>query len=117
LILCIAGAILAVLTFFRVFLQKRREKIDAYNSFITTIKRRRHVLIAATVIFSIAGIVIFILTQDMSKLMVLLDRLTIVKAIIFMVVLFSYIFAFRRETGSAVKTANINARNTESQPA
>ena len=103
LILAIAGIILALITLIRVITQKRNEKDDEHDQPEGETaeerekqKTRRWLWIIVTVIMGIAGLAVFFLTEDMTKLMVMVDYWTIVNAIIFILEAVSFAFAFKR---------------------
>ena len=82
LILAIAGAILAVILVIRVFIRKRGESeysdgdadtYDDYEDEEEEKKKRRFFWIVITIIMGVTGLVVFFLTEDMTKLMVLVD--------------------------------------------
>jgi len=87
----------------RILTQKRRDnneqKEEQYENEEKEkkTKRNRFILILAIPILAIIAIVIFLLTQDMRNLMVMVDWWTIAHVIIFVGGLLSYIFAFRRK--------------------
>jgi len=60
-------------------------------------KKRRPGWLALLTVMGIVGVIVFVLTEDMTRLMVLVDNWTIVNAIVFVVALISYRFAFKRE--------------------
>jgi len=59
--------------------------------------KRRPGWLAILTVMGIVGVIVFILTEDMTRLMVLVDNWTIVNAIIFIIALISYRYAFKRE--------------------
>ena len=106
LILAIAGIILALITFLRIITQKRNEKDDEHDQHEGETaeerekrKTRRWLWIVVTVIMGIVGLAVFLLTEDMTKLMVMVDYWTIVNAIIFILEVVSFAFAFKRAKG------------------
>ena len=60
----------------------------------------------------IAGIVDFVLTEDITRLMVLLDRWTIVNAAIFILGLLGYALAFKREKNEDDETEDYGTEST-----
>ena len=60
-------------------------------------KKSRPLWLAILTVMGIVGVIVFILTEDMTRLMVLVDNWTILNAIIFIVALISYRYAFKRE--------------------
>jgi heme/copper-type cytochrome/quinol oxidase subunit 2 len=106
LIMCIAGAVLAVLMLIRAAMLRRRKDDrddggDWYHDDDEEEKRRkaRPIWLALTVLFAVVGVLFFALTEDMTLLMVLVDQWTIVNAIILLIEIISVrmIFRTRRE--------------------
>jgi len=107
LILAIAGAFLAIVLVIRVLRQKRGHNGDIIetsplcpspeNEDEERQKKRRFGWIALMIAMGVLGVIVFILTEDMTRLMVLVDNWTIVNAIIFIVALVAYKFAFKRK--------------------
>lgn len=111
LILCIAGAVLAVVILI-VALVRRNKKQDEEEEYETEArhyrsdseeeqeeekrKKLRPVWLVLTAIAGILGVIVFILTEDMTNLMVWMDNWTIVNAIIFAVGVIGAIFAFKK---------------------
>jgi hypothetical protein len=100
LIICIAGAILAGVTALR-FMRKRRDVQDE-QIFRDTEKeedgrRRRPVWLILTIVFAVAGVILFILTQDMRNPMVVFDIWTIVNVAIFVAELIAIRLAFGKK--------------------
>jgi len=110
LILSIAGFVLAVMMGIRMLLQKRKDKKDkeqaeSYyeNEYENegekrNERRNRLLFILAVPILAIIAIVLFLLTQDMNQLMVMVDLWTITHVILFVGGLVGYIFAFKKQT-------------------
>jgi len=104
LILSIAGFVLAVMMGIRMLLHKRKEKKDReqaevyYENEEKEERRNRLLFILAVPILAIIAIVLFLLTQDMSQLMVMVDLWTITHAVLFVGGLIGYIFAFKKQT-------------------
>jgi predicted membrane channel-forming protein YqfA (hemolysin III family) len=100
LILAIAGALLAIITGIRVLVRDNKEK-DYFDVEPGYSKKQpnKHRLewILLSILAGIAGIIVFILTEDMRLPMVLVDEWTIVNAIIFIAGVISYIFAIKRD--------------------
>jgi len=65
--------------------------------------------LVAVIAFAVVGIIVFILTEDMSLPMVLLDNWTIVNAIIFVLGIVSYRFIFKREKNEEYEDENIDS--------
>jgi hypothetical protein len=106
LILAAAGLILGVVAVTRAASRKKREENgseeerDAYETEEETQKRKRIRLVwlITAIIMAAAGIVVFLITEDMSRLMALMDNWTIVNLIIFAAELIGIRLAFRRKT-------------------
>jgi len=104
LILSIAGFVLAVMMGIRILLQKRKnqknyEDAEEYYENETkkkNEKRNRLLFILAVPIMAVIATILFLLTQDMNQLMVMVDFWTITHAILFVGALICYIFAFKR---------------------
>jgi len=81
LILGAIGAIFAVMITVRAVMQKKREQGEEDQ------KEKRHGLawLLTTNILGVAGVVLFVIFQDMSRMMVFVDRWTIVHVVIFAV--------------------------------
>ena len=60
-------------------------------------KRSRLLLILATPFLAIVAIILFILTQDMTLPMIMIDWWTLAHAILFVGTVLCYIFAYRNE--------------------
>jgi len=103
LILSLAGVVLAMIMGIRLLVQKRYDFNDNkqaethYESEeAKKAKRTRLLLILMVPILAIAALILFLFTQDMRLLMVMVDWWTIAHLLLFAVSLLSYIFAFRR---------------------
>ena len=101
LILSIAGIILAIFAVFRMLARKKRgdknehdENAEAHQK---QKKKNRKIWLTVSIVMGIAGIIVFLLTEDTTKLMVLLDRWTIVNAIIFIIEAVGFGLAFKRK--------------------
>lgn len=104
LFLSAAGLVFALLMCVRILIQKQREKEEPTtnpDSETRNTIQRRLVLIAAVITLGIAGIAMFFITEDMSKLMVLIDRWTVVHLVILLVGMLGYIFAFKRKPAAS----------------
>jgi RsiW-degrading membrane proteinase PrsW (M82 family) len=89
LILCIAGAAIAVFTVLR-FMKNRSDERNEEDFVYRdeedgNEKRRRPGWLVASFILGIAGVLVFIFTQDMNNLMVLIDTWTIVNVAILII--------------------------------
>jgi len=103
LILSLAGVALAVMMGIRLLIQKRydfyynKQGETHYETEKTKkTERTRLLLILMVPILAIVALVLFLFTQDMRLLMVMIDWWTIAHLILFIVALLSYKFAFRR---------------------
>jgi uncharacterized repeat protein (TIGR02543 family) len=76
LILSVLSVILAIVTIIRTMRQKKRETWTKKE------KQRRFIWLSAAIAVGIAGVVLFLLTQDMSQQMVLFDKWTIAHTMI-----------------------------------
>jgi len=105
LILSVAGVVLAIMTVINVLMKIRTDR--RYNE-NTEIHREneedekksntgRRLLILAVPLLAIIALTLFLLTQNMKKLMVLVDWWTIVHAVLFGAAIVCYIFAFIRD--------------------
>ena len=87
LILCAAGAVLAVITIIRASKKKEQQRSDANGKHNRDTekahKKNSAIWGAMTLILGIVGIIVFILTEDTRKPMVLTDAWTIINAAIF----------------------------------
>jgi len=88
LILSVAVIVLAAMVAIRVFIRKRNDSQD--NVYVET------PLILTVPALAIAAIALFLLTQDMRQLMVMVDWWTWIHLGIFIAALLSYMFAFKR---------------------
>ena len=110
LLLAISGVTLMVVTVVRVLRARAREKVKATEKSHETRsekriakknKRNRNILMIVSLVFGAAGAVLFVLTQDMGKLMIYLDQWSIVFVLIFAAELTTYLLAFKRKKGKA----------------
>ena len=101
LVLSSIGVLFAIIIGVRFAAQKRREHLEFGLIYVAqgdeTREKRRITWLVTAVLMGVAGPVVFFLTQDMSLLMVLLDRWSIVNAVILAVEIVSYLLAFRQE--------------------
>jgi uncharacterized repeat protein (TIGR02543 family) len=129
LMLSIVGLIFAIFVVLYVLLQKRQKRQKqqqktAKSQNTATVhsrneqndeqqqrKQHRKLWLITAVIMGIAGVIVFILTEDMNNPMVLIDRWTIVNAIIFIVEIMAIIFTFKRK-----KKNNQNSKQEEHNP-
>ena len=101
LILSAIGLLLVIITGVRFTAQKLRERKEAGTVYTFleegNRERRRVAWLVTAVLLGIAAPVLFLFTQNMGLLMVMLDRWSSVYAVILAVVIVSYLLAFRRE--------------------
>jgi len=109
LILSIAGVVLAIMICIRILVARKKEDeeygVDADSNDRNRMntdsderkKRGRLPLIVAIPVLALVAITIFILTQDMTAGMIMVDIWTIVHAVLFAAGLLSYIFAYKRD--------------------
>jgi len=102
LILSIAGAVLTAITGIRLLVKIKNEddkhgNIHHGNEEARQRKNNRLLFILTIPTLAIAAAVLFLATQNMRNLMVMLDRWTIIHGILFITALICYIFAFRHK--------------------
>jgi len=101
LLLAVAGILLAFGAVMRAIGRRKQEKdfaeIEYTNDGEDKQKKSRFGWLIILCVVAVVGIVVFLLTQDMTRLMVLVDNWTIVNAIIFAAALISNKFAFKHE--------------------
>ena len=99
LILAIIGILFTVITTVRVFVTKDQDNDDnQYFSDEDATKRRRLIFIVISIATGIFGILFFFFTEDTKTLMVLVDRYTIINALLFLLSLVGLIFAFKKKS-------------------
>ncbi|MDR0853532.1 MAG: InlB B-repeat-containing protein [Clostridiales Family XIII bacterium] len=104
LILCAIGLILAIVMFFHLFrrqLKRAKEEGKAADSFYgydadEEQKRSRKIFMILSALLAVVGVVLFMLTEDMTLPMVLLDKWTIANAIILLVEIVAVKLTFKR---------------------
>jgi len=97
LILSIAGIALGIMLVIRILLKNIFfEKYEHFEDNETREKQSRPLFAVFVPVLGFLSIVVFILTQDMTKLMVLIDMWTIIHLVLFITGLVSYIMAFKR---------------------
>jgi uncharacterized repeat protein (TIGR02543 family) len=103
LILALIGVALAIIMIIYAARRKRREREDdAYqDAYVddeseTQYHKRRKAWLVTAIVMGVAGIVLFLLTEDTSRTMVLLDGWTIVNAVILVVEAIGMTLAVRR---------------------
>jgi heme/copper-type cytochrome/quinol oxidase subunit 2 len=105
LILAIIGIVLALTACIHALVRNTREKREASEGFVPQSERlqrrnRRMLWFVIAVCLGIAGVVVFFLTQDLSSQMVMVDNWTILNAIILVLEIASYVFAFAHSQGT-----------------
>jgi len=125
LVLSVAGLILAILVLVCVLLQHRQKKKkgdsqqknakgqqnminqnNRYGADNGQQKQRRKMWLFVTFALAIAGIVVFLLTENMRYKMALVDKWTIVNLIIFVVELIAIVLIFKRNKNHDDKATN-----------
>ena len=112
LILCIAGAILGVIMIVRAILRKKereRDEKEQYGYENDENGKQKQVYkkwLVVTAILAIAGVIFFILTEDMRNPMVIIDRWTIVNLLIFVAEIVFYYLTFRKKDESEEEEEN-----------
>ncbi|MCL2477764.1 InlB B-repeat-containing protein, partial [Candidatus Bathycorpusculum sp.] len=118
LLLSVTGVILAIIIIIYTLLQKKqKQKIqqkNAKNQNETKFnneqsgdndKQRRNIWLFTAIALGIAGLIVFILTEDMTRPMALVDKWTIVNAIIFIVEIIAIALIFKRKKNNEEKVA------------
>ena len=108
LILAIAGVILAIILLIKAFGHKRQNDEEQYENESDeddTYTKGRVLWIVLSILLGIIGIIVFFITEDMTKLMVLVDRWTIVNAVIFILEVVGYVFSFKKKRNEDDETA------------
>jgi len=90
--LCIAGGLLAVIAMIRAFFWNKKEEQEHNDK-----RALRPIWILFAVILGIAGIVVFLLTEDTNNRMIILDVWTIVNAAIFIAGIICVVLGFKLE--------------------
>jgi uncharacterized membrane protein len=103
-----AGGLLTVILVVRALLRRRREQTAAETPYSTAAEKERKARRLAWLVLSlgmgIAGVILFLLTENMAHLMVLVDKWTVVSAAILAAEVVGYVFAFKHEkTGGGKK--------------
>jgi hypothetical protein len=98
LILCIAGALAAVFTVMRKALRKKDEDGEYGSEFESDdSKRAGFMWLIISVVMGIVGVIFFLMTEDMSNPMALVDKWTIVNLIIFIAGIAGAILTFKNK--------------------
>ena len=114
LLLSVAGVVLAIMTVINVLMKLRTDCRNNENAEVNRKNKEeerktntgRRLLILAVPLLAIIALTLFLLTQDMKKLMVLVDRWTIVHAVLFGAAMVCYIFAFNRNDDEDFSSPN-----------
>jgi len=96
LILSITGALLAIVMAIR-FIAKKRYEDNEEQEENEKEERSRLMMLSAAPILAILAILLFILTQDPTRPMVISDKWILVHAILFISGLLSYVFLMKKE--------------------
>jgi uncharacterized repeat protein (TIGR02543 family) len=125
LILSIAGLILAIAIGIYTLLQhKKKQKQTQTNNTQTqtdnteTQKQKsqhRNLWLAVTLAMGIAGISAFLLTEDLSRTMTLVDKWTIVNVIIFAAQIIAIVFTFKRKKNNNTEETKSSAHTFNTQ--
>jgi cbb3-type cytochrome oxidase subunit 3 len=104
-IICVLGTVITVValayaTRRKMHVDIEKEGICRYEDDDTYVSRNRLHWLAATAVMGIAGIFLFLLTQDMSNPVVLVDIWTIIHAVIFAAEFIAALFVFKRGKAS-----------------
>jgi len=105
LIMCIVGIVLGIVTGSHTLAVSKYERDESKNGDVLEdeeddrkdYNKRRMIWFIITFTMAIAGIVVFMLTEDMRLPMVLVDRWTIVNALILAVEILAVIFCLKRK--------------------
>jgi len=118
LILAVAGIVLAIITAVRALLRKR-DKYEEYNYEINRAaeneeyqKKIRVVCLTVAMIMALAGIILFFITEDMRLPMVLVDRWTIVNAVIFIIEVIAVLFVFKKKKPDDDRDSDMARQNS-----
>jgi uncharacterized repeat protein (TIGR02543 family) len=116
LILAALGILLAIITLLRALIRRKREQDKSAagaNEEETRnkgeeeqTKRYRSIWLITALLMGIAGLIFFILTEDMTQLMVLTDKWTIGNALILIVEIICSFFSFKRSKEPADEDSN-----------
>jgi preprotein translocase subunit SecG len=111
LVLSVAGVILAAIVMVYVLLRKKKTQkqtserkdapyVVAYNREKSEDKKQKqhmNIWLVTTLVMAIAGVVVFLLTEDMSRTLAMVDNWTIVHVAIFIVEIIAIVFTFKRK--------------------
>ncbi|MCL1896600.1 MAG: InlB B-repeat-containing protein [Clostridiales bacterium] len=102
LILCAIGVLLAAMAIFRNVSQRRREREEAMIAYYADgdsgqEKQPGAGWIVTAIVMAVIGIIVFVLTEDMGKIMVLVDNWTIISAIVFLMEVLALTQVFKRQ--------------------
>jgi uncharacterized repeat protein (TIGR02543 family) len=109
LILAALGIVLAILTLLIALIRRKQAQDKSEEDEAETgtesdeeqPKRYRLIWLITALLMSIAGLILFILTEDMTRLMVLTDKWTIGHAIILIIEIICILFSFKRSKQQA----------------
>jgi hypothetical protein len=116
LVIGIVGLIIAIVLVVMVLLlpiiRKQKQEKKTQSDAEKKIQQRNTLVFLAAVILGIVGIIVFFLTEDMSRVMGSVDKWTIVNAIIFIVEIIAMIFTFKFKKESDTKNTT-NSKNNK----
>jgi uncharacterized repeat protein (TIGR02543 family) len=95
LVLSIAGVILAIIVILYALLQRKQKKEQQTDQ--KKQRQHRRIWLATVIIAGIAGVIVFLLTEDMKLSMTMVDNWTIINAIIFIIEIIAIILTFKRK--------------------
>ena len=100
LVIAIVGIILGLLAIVR-YMRGRKVDEDSYNFRVYNEKDNRKtknvLFTVVSIILSLLGLLLFVITENMNQAMVLIDRWTMLNAVIFVLGLVSYVLIHRKE--------------------
>ena len=100
LILAIAGVMLLIVSIIRALAKKTQddEQNDEYESDENQEQRKpRPIWIILSILLGVIGIIVFFITEDMTKMMVLLDRWTVVNAVVLLLEIICFILSYKKK--------------------
>jgi cytochrome bd-type quinol oxidase subunit 2 len=104
----VVGVVLAAVVVACVLLQSRKKGAQDSGA-----QKRKHssLWLAVVLALGVAGVVVFLLTEDMSRVMGLVDKWTIANAVIFVAELIAILFALKhRKAAVGQKSVNPKAQ-------
>jgi Mg2+/citrate symporter len=121
LVVNVVGLILAIVVVVCMLLRRKRKEqkckqqrcvkdqtMEMYDEVETQQKQRRTLWLFVAVVMGIAGIIVFLLTEDMRNPMVMVDKWTIVNVILFIVEIIAVALIFKRKKTTTSTTAVVN---------